>query len=408
MKLSCLQENLNWGLGVVGRAVATRTTLPITNNILLESDQSRLKLVATNLEMAISCWIGAKVEEEGTITVPAKLLTEFISSLPKDKVDVIMAPKTKTVSLRCARYEARISGMDSKDFPPIPTVEQGIGTTIEVEALRQAITQVVFAAASEESRPVLTGVDAKFEGSKLTLAAADGFRLAVYTLNLSKPVDQKIEVIIPAKTLTELNRLMGAQGEDPLRVSSSADGDQTTIKLEKSKAIKMPVTYGPIEITVNPNKSQILFKLQNIELVSQLIQGSFPQYEQLIPQTTGTKATVDVAEFLRATKTAAIFARDGTGIVRLMIAPGGELTPGKMTVSARSEEIGDDQGEIDAIVQGNEAKIAFNGKYLTDVLGVIKEAQVILETTSPSSPGVMRPVGSETYVHVIMPMFVQW
>ena len=377
MKLSCLQENLNWGLGIVGRAVPTRTTLPITNNILLETDQSRLKLVATNLEMAISCWIGAKVEEEGTITVPAKLLMEFISSLPKDKVDVAMAPKTKTLSVRCARYEARISGMDAKDFPPIPTVEQGIGTSIDVEALRQAITQVVFAAASEESRPVLTGVDAKFEGSNLTLAAADGFRLAVYKLGLSKPLSQKIEVIIPSRTLAELNRLMTDQEE-------------------------------PVEVTVNPNKSQILFKLKNIELVSQLIQGTFPQYEQLIPQSTGTKATVDVAEFLRATKTAAIFARDGTGIVRLIIAPGGELTPGKMTVSARSEEIGEDVGEIDAIVQGNEAKIAFNGKYLTDVLNVIKEAQVALETTSPSSPGVIKPVGVDNYVHVVMPMFVQW
>jgi DNA polymerase III subunit beta len=377
MKLSCLQENLSWGLGIVGKAVASRTTLPITNNILLETDQSRLKLVATNLEMAIVCWIGAKIEEEGTITVPAKLLTEFISSLPKDKVDVTMAPKTKTLALRCARYEARISGMDSRDFPPIPTVEQGLTTSIDVEVLRQAISQVVFAAASEENRPVLTGVDAKFEGNTLTLAAADGFRLAVFKMTLSHPVAQKIEVIIPAKTLVELNRLMAEQQD-------------------------------PVEMLVNPNKSQVLFKLKNIELVSQLIQGTFPQYEQLIPTTTGTKATVDVTEFLRATRTAAIFARDGTGIVRLVVTPGGDLSPGKLTISARSEEIGEDVGDIDAIVQGNEAKIAFNGKYLSDVLNVIKEAQVCLETSSPSSPGVLKPVGSDSYVHVVMPMFVQW
>jgi DNA polymerase-3 subunit beta len=377
MKLSCLQENLSWGLGIVGRAVATRTTLPITNNILLETDQSRLKLVATNLEMAISCWIGAKVEEEGTITVPAKLLTEFINSLPKDRVDISMAAKTRTLSLKCARYEARISGMDAKDFPPVPKVEDAISTSIEAEALRQAITHVVFAAASEESRPVLTGVDAKFEGSNLTLAAADGFRLAVYKLVSAKPIDKAIEVIIPAKTLAELNRMLADQ-EDP------------------------------VQVMVNPNRSQALFKLKNVELVSQLIQGSFPQYEQLIPASSSTKVTVDVSEFLRATRTAAIFARDGTGIVRLMMAPGGELTPGKMTVSARSEEIGDDVGEVDAIVQGGEAKIAFNGKYLTDVLSVLKEAQVALETTSPSSPGVLRPVGSDNYIHVVMPMFVQW
>ncbi len=377
MKLSCLQENLNKGLGIVERAVAARTTLPITTNVLLATDESRLKLVATNLEMAISCWIGAKVEDEGAITVPARLLTEFINSLPNDKVDISLSPKTKTLGLRCARFEARISGVDAKDFPPIPKVDEGITTKIEVEALRQGISQVVFATASEESRPVLTGVDAQFGGDLLTLAAADGFRLAVYKLPIATPVSQETEVIIPARTLAELNRLMVDQEE-------------------------------AIEITVNPNKSQVLFRLRNIEFVSQLVQGTFPQYNQLIPQSYNTRAVVDVAEFLRATKTASIFARDGSGIVRLVVAPGGELTPGRMTVSARSEEIGEDVGEIDATVEGEEAKIAFNGKYLTDVLSVLHGAQVALETTNPSSPGVIRPVGVDNYIHIIMPMFVQW
>ena len=377
MKLSCLQENLNRGLSVVGRAVATRATLPITNNVLLATDQSRLKLVATNLEMAISCWIGAKVEEEGAITVPARLLTEFISSLPNEKVDISLSPRTKTLELKCARFEARVSGVDAKDFPPIPKIEEGITTKVEADSLRQGISQVVFAAASEESRPVLTGVDAQFEGNLLTLAAADGFRLAVYKLPITVPVSDKSEVIIPARTLAELNRLMADQEE-------------------------------AVEITINPNKSQALFHLKNIELVSQLVQGTFPNYAQLIPQSYTTRTVVDVAEFLRATKTASIFARDGSGIVRLVIAPGGELTPGKMTISARSEEIGDDVGEIDAIVEGEEAKIAFNGKYLTDVLGVLGESQVALETTNPSSPGVIRPVGVDNYIHVVMPMFVQW
>jgi len=377
MRLSCLQENLNRGLSVVGRAVATRTTLPITNNVLLATDQSRLKLVATNLEMAISCWIGAKVEEEGAITVPARLLTEFINSLPSDRVDISLFPRTKTLGLKCARFEARISGVDAKDFPPIPKVDEGISTKVEVEALRQAISQVVFAAATEESRPVLTGVDATFDGDLLTLAAADGFRLAVYKLPLATPVSQKTEVIIPARTLAELNRLAADQEE-------------------------------AIEITVNPNKSQALFRLKNTELVSQLVQGTFPQYTQLIPQSYNTRVVVDVAEFLRATKTASIFARDGSGIVRLVITPGSELTPGKLAISARSEEVGDDVGEIDAIVEGEEAKIAFNGRYLTDVLGVLRESQVALETTNPSSPGVVRPVGVDNYIHVVMPMFVQW
>jgi len=377
MKLSCLQENLNRGLSVVGRAVATRTTLPITNNVLLATEKSRLKLVATNLEMAISCWIGAKVEEEGAITVPARLLSEFVSSLPSEKVDISLSPQTKTLGLRCARFEARISGIDAKDFPPIPKVEGGITTKVKVEDLRQGISQVVFAAATEESRPVLTGVDAKFEGDLLTLAAADGFRLAVYKLPVVEPISQNTEAIIPARTLAELNRLIAEQEE-------------------------------AIEITVNSNKGQALFRLKNVELVSQLIQGSFPNYAQLIPQSYTTRAVVSVTDFLRATKTASIFARDGSGIVRLMIAPGGELTPGKLVISARSEEIGDDVGEIDALVEGTEAKVAFNGKYLTDVLSVLREAQVALETTSPSSPGIVRPVGVDNYIHVVMPMFVQW
>ena len=382
MKLSCLQENLNRGLSIVGRAVATKTTLPITNNVLLATDEGRLKLVATNLEMAISCWIGAKIEDEGAITVPARLLTEFVSSLPADTIAVNLSPQTKTLGLKCARFEARISGIDAKEFPPIPSVDEGITTEVEVEALRQAINQVVFAAATEESRPVLTGVCTQFEGSTLTLAAADGFRLAVFKMPIKDKVSQKIEVIIPARTLAELNRLMGDQEE-------------------------------AVTITLNPNKSQVLFHLKNsknevIELVSQLVQGTFPNYSQLIPQSYNTRMIVSVADFLRATKTASIFARDGSGIVRLVITPGTESNPGKMAVSARSEEIGDDVGEIDATVEGVDAKIAFNGKYLTDVLSVIRESQVALETTSPSSPGLLRPVGTDNYTHVVMPMFVQW
>ncbi|MFC2032145.1 DNA polymerase III subunit beta [Chloroflexota bacterium] len=377
MELSCLQENLNRGLSVVGKAVATRTTLPITNNVLLATDQSRLKLVATNLEMAISYWTGAKIEEEGAITIPARLLTEFVSSLPSERIDISLLARTKTLVLKCARFEARISGVDAKDFPPIPKVDEGITTKVEVEALRQGITRVVFAAATEETRPVLTGINAEFDGDSLTLAAADGFRLAVYKLPLATPVSERTEVIIPARTLAELNRLMAEEEE-------------------------------AVEITINPNKSQALFRLKNTELVSQLVQGAFPKYSELIPQSYSTRAVVGVEEFLRASRTAAIFARDGGGIVRLVVTPGGELTPGKVKISARSEEIGEDEGEIDAIVNGEESKIAFNGKYLTDVLGVLREAQVALETTNPSSPGVIRPVGVDNYTHVVMPMFVQW
>ena len=375
MKLSCLQENLNKGLGIIGRAVASRTTLPITQNVLMTTDQSQLKLAATNLEIAISCWIGAKIENEGSITIPARVLTEFVGSLPSDIISLNL--KHHTLELKCGRYEARINGLDAADFPPIPQVGDDFSTKVKAEDLKLAINQVAFAAATEESRPVLTGVQTEFEGSKLTMAAADGFRLAVHRANLIEPVKEKVAMIIPAKAYHELNRLMGNEDQE-------------------------------IEITLNSQKSQVLFKLKGIEMVSQLIQGNFPNYSQLIPQTYGTKARIDVAEFLRAIKMAAIFARDGSGIARVIVTPGATVEAGKITISARADEIGDNIGEIDALVDGEPAKIAFNARYLADVLSVVKQAQVSLEVSTPSNPGVIRPVGTDNYDHVVMPMFVQW
>ncbi len=375
MKLSCLQENLNKGLSVVSRAVATRTTLPITQNVLIATDQSRLKLAATNLEIAISCWIGAKIEEEGAITIPARLLTEFVSSLPNDRIDISLTQRT--LQLKCARFQAKINGLDAQDFPPIPQVADGVATKIEALALREGISQVAFAAATEESRPVLTGVQFEFDGEGLAMAAADGFRLAVHYTSILSPVKAKTAVIVPARALNELNRFLTDQEE-------------------------------PVEITVNQQKTQILFRLKNIQMVSQLIQGNFPNYSQLIPQSYITRAVVDRAEFLQTIKMASIFARDGSGIVRLIVTPGVELTPGKMNISARAEEVGENVSEIDALIDGEATKIAFNARYLSDVLSVLHEKQVALETTTSSSPGVIRPVGSEKYVHVVMPMFVQW
>ena len=377
MKLSCLQENLSRGLGIVGRAVATRSTLPITQNIFFSAEQSQLKLAATNLEMATTCWVGAKVEEEGSITMPARLLIDFVSSLPNDLIEITLPSGGHTVELKSGRFQAHINGIDAQDFPPIPQVTDGIGTSVEAGALREGITQVAFAAAVEESRPVLAGINAEFEGTDLSLAAADGFRLAVHKVALPSPVEEKVTVIIPARTLTELNRLLGDQEE-------------------------------PVEILINQQKSQALFRLKGVEMVSQLIQGSFPNYSQVIPQGYTTRAVVDIGEFLRISRMSSVFARDGSGIVRLVITPGAELTPGKIAASAQAEEIGGNVSEIDALVDGEEAKIAFNVKYLSDVLSIVRQSQVALEVSTPSSPGVIRPIGVDNYVHVIMPMFVQW
>ena len=374
MNVSCLQETLNKGLGIVGRAVATRTTLPITQNVLIATDQGRLKLTATNLEMAISTWIGSTVEDEGDITIPARLLSEFVGSLQNEKVDMVTTNQPQAMTLTSARYEARIIGTDAGEFPPIPTVEDGVTAKISAAVLKKAINLVVFAAATEESRPVLTGVKLELENDQFTLAAADGFRLAVYKDKLEEPIAEDIEAIIPARTLNELNRLLSDQADS-------------------------------VELVLSPTRGQALFRLNNIEVVSQLIQGAFPNYAQLIPQSYTTRAGLRVDECLRAARTAAIFARDSSGIVRLHIQEG---SPGSLQVLARAEEVGENSAEMDAEVEGGEAKIAFNAKYLMDVLGVIDTDNVALEVTTPSSPGVIRPSNKEDYIHVIMPMFVQW
>ena len=374
MNVSCLQETLNKGLGIVGRAVATRTTLPITQNVLIATDQGRLKLTATNLEMAISTWIGSTVEDEGDITIPARLLSEFVGSLQNEKVDMVTTNQPQAMTLTSARYEARIIGTDAGEFPPIPTVEDGVTAKISAAVFKKAINLVVFAAATEESRPVLTGVKLELENDQFTLAAADGFRLAVYKDKLEEPIAEDIEAIIPARTLNELNRLLSDQADS-------------------------------VELVLSPTRGQALFRLNNIEVVSQLIQGSFPNYAQLIPQSYTTRAGLRVDECLRAARTAAIFARDSSGIVRLHIQEG---PPGSLQVLARAEEVGENSAEMDAEVEGGEAKIAFNAKYLMDVLGVIDTDNVALEVTTPSSPGVIHPSNKEDYIHVIMPMFVQW
>ena len=378
MKLSCLQDNLTKGLSIVGRAVPVRSTLPQASHIKLETDQGRLKLVATDAStMAVTCWIGAQVEEEGSITIPARLLTDFVASLPNEKIDLNVSERGHQLHLTCARNEATMAGMDAADFPPVPPVEDGLSIKLGPAELGKAITQVQFAAATDDTRPVLTGIHTLAEEQTLTLAAADGFRLAVHKLALTEEVPEKVEVIVPVRALREVERLLS---------------DQT----------------DQVEMSINGGRTQVLFKMNSVEIVATLIQGTFPNYGQLIPSSFTSRAEIDMKQFLQETRIAAIFARDGAGIVKLQMEPSGEGRPGKLTISARAEEIGEHRGDMDVKMEGEEAKIAFNSRYLQDVLQVLEVESVALETTSPSSPGVIRPIGDDSYVHVVMPMFVQW
>jgi len=388
--------------------VATRSTLPVLSNVMLATDMGRLKLAATNLEMGISCWVGAKVEEEGAITVPARVLIDLVNGLPPERIDMELIVRTSTLHLQCARFEAHIKGLDAQEFPMIPTFQEDeVGATglsplqLEAEVLGQMIEQVAFAAAVDESRPILTGVLMHFEEEsakeekRLIMAAADGFRLSVRREAFPpssvegatgrSPILGAIDVIVPARALTELARVTGSNEE-------------------------------PIVLHITSERHQILFHQGNVDLVSQLIEGHFPDYTQIIPTTYTLRTTVETGAFLKAVRMANIFARDAANIVRLSIVPGSELTPGHMSVAATSAELGDHVGEIDASmeegatgqspVRGEPMTIAFNANYLIDILSCVGTENIALETTTPSSPAVIRPVGGPDLTHVIMPIHI--
>lgn len=393
MRITCLQENLAKGLSIVGRAVSSRSTLPVLSNILLATDQGQLKLAATNLEIGINCWIGAKVEDEGAITVPTRILSEFINSLPAEKIDLDLSVRTQTLNLKCARYEANFKGIDAAEFPTIPTVaDRGDTAVIELPpaTLRQMIHQVAFAASADESRPTLTGVEVRFEEERLTMAATDGYRLARRSGGMGMIGGTRNTVIVPARSLSEV-----------ARIAADASDERA------------------IEVTITPARNQIMFHIwgksdgkggyHQVDVVSQLLDATFPDYNAIIPRSFKTRAVLDTQAFLRTVRMAFLFAREAANAVRVQISPSEGLKPGTLTITATSAELGDNVSEMDALVEGDANEIAFNAKYLIDALSAIDTPQVALEATRSTAPGVIRPVGAgpEEYTQVIMPMQLQ-
>jgi DNA polymerase-3 subunit beta len=378
VRLSILQENLAKGLSIVGRAVSSRSTLPVLGNILLSTDDGRLKLAATNLEV------------DGAITLPARLLTEWVGSVPAEKINLEMVVRTMSVNLKCARFESNIKGIDASEFPLIPTADGERSLGLPPATLRKIIDQVAFAAADakDTSRPSLTGVLARFEGDRLTLAATDGYRLSVRRTILPMPAPADHSVIIPARSLQEVSRISG-----------ECDPDQ------------------PVELAVAAARNQILFRMKGrgegekgafhqVDLVSQLIDAKFPDYSAIIPKNYTTRTVMDTAAFQRALKVASLFARDASDRVMFQVVPGSDTEPGQVILRSTSAEAGDNVAEVDALVEGNGLEIAFNARYLMEVLSVIDTPQVVLESSRSDRPGVFRPVGAgpEEFTHVIMPM----
>jgi DNA polymerase-3 subunit beta len=373
MKVTVLQENLARGLSTVSRAVSPRSTLPVLANILIATDEGRMRLSATNLEMGITCWIGAKIEEEGSTTVPSRTFSDLVGTMPDPQVSLNLDTRTQTLNVRSGASTNDIKCIDAQEFPPLPVPDFDNAIQINVSDFKEMIQQVAFAASTDEARPVLMGVLVNVDKDTVTMAAADGFRLSVRKATLSTPVSQPVSAIIPARALSELARI-------------AADGEQM------------------IQMVLPKGRGQVVFRVKDAELVSQLIDGTFPDYQQIIPRSHKSRTLVSTASLLKACKQAEIFAREGSNVVRLNIKNSGELQPGEVEISAHSEETGSNETIVEASVDGVPLLIAFNVKFLREVLEVVKTPNVAIETSAANAPGVVRPVGDEHFLHVIMPM----
>ncbi|MEI6222465.1 MAG: DNA polymerase III subunit beta [bacterium] len=368
MKISCLKENLYAGLQTVSRTVGARTTLPVLKNILLQTEGGRLKMSATDLELGIICWVGAKVEKEGTLTVPAKLLMEYVSTLPNKKIDLEF--KNNTLHLHCESYKATFTTIDADEFPEIPTFEGETKVAIKADVLKKAIQKVVFATSKDESRPVLSGVYIESEDNLLTLVSADGYRLVEKKVPLQQAFEgKKFSIIVPHRALVEVAR--GTFEEDA-------------------------------EITLQISNNQVLFSTKDSLIFSRLIEGKFPDYKKIIPQDTTNHSEIIIprGEFLQAIKVNHLFAQDGSDAVHLEI----DKTAQQLTISASTNQIGQSASTVGCKVKGKSESISFNANYLIDVLNVVSSEDVKMLISESANPGMIYDTQDDQYIYVVMPV----
>lgn len=385
MKVVCLKENLAKGLALVSRAAATRSTLPVLGNILLATDNGRLKLSATNLEIGITCWVGTAVEQDGATTVPTRTFVDLVNALPDEQVSLELNERTQTLNVKCGRFKNNVRGIEATEFPIIPAADGASTVQVSPDELRQAIERVAFAASTDEGRVILTGVlvsldnDAAGTG-RLVFAAADGFRISVRAIALGQPLPAPLSAIIPARALEELGRA--------LKVSGAQFTPQG----------------NPAGITIKPSGNQVLFHLDNVDMVSQLIDGAYPDINPLIPTQHTVRAVFATSDLSKVCRAANVFARENRNTIKLALAPANG-TPGHITVIATSAETGDTSGVIDAAIEGNPIEIGFNVKYLIEMLSAIGNGQVVMEATEPTKQVLFRPVDDNSFVHVLAPMY---
>lgn len=390
IKVSCLQENLTRGLATAGRGI-TKSTLPITESVLLKTHNGMLQLTGTNLETQITTWIGAIVEEEGEVAIPYRRLADLINSLPSDRVDLEFITAEEAADeevpddaeptiarITCDRSVTHIKAVAGTDFPARQEISEGTTIRMDPTTLRNAVGMTHFTAAPKGDRHALHGLLMHFDADGLTMAGADGYRLSLFTKPVRHELDD-VKIIVPLRTMQDVQRMIGDQSQ-------------------------------PVELTLTDDLSQIKFRMDDGEVVSQLIKAKYPNYENLIPGDWKTRATMDVEDFRNAVQTANVFAKDGSRIIRIETDPKDEEeTAWRMRLSARSDDAGDNAREIDLeTVEGESAKIAFNCQYLQEICAAMNKGKIAFEMKDPSSPGVVRWVDDDSYLHIMMPMYVQW
>jgi len=371
MKLSLLQENLNTALTNVSRFVSSKNQLPVLNNILLSTDNGRLKLSATNLELSINYWIGAKIEEEGTITVPSKEITEFVSYLTPGKIDLFLE-KNNLLTLSSPKTESTFTTNPSTDYPEFPTLNSDTCFELDLNVLTQAISQIAFSAAADDTRPVLTAILCQFTSNSLMLVATDGFRLSFKSIKLINPIDLKtdqVTFLIPAKSLLEVT--------------------------------KLAKTNTKIKIGLTSDEHQVVFILDDIELVSRLISGEYPAYQRIIPESFSSKVFLNKDEFVQAVKIASVFAKESANIVRF------NIKTNSIELTANAPQIGQNKATVDAKVEGENLEIAFNYKFLMDFLNICKSQEIIIEFNESLTPAFFHDQSDPNFSHIIMPVRLQ-
>lgn len=366
MNIQILQENLLRALLRAGRIVPTKPQLPILQNVMLSTESGRLKITTSNLETTETILVGAKVIEEGGICVPSKLISEYVSSLPQGTVELVV--NDGSLQIQCAGYKATIPGITSREYPPIPTSDIKGSVELEKDALLQNLNRVVFSAATDEGRPVLTGIRIFEKNGEIIFAATDGYRLSVKKQITDS--DHGIDLLIPARAIAEVLKIAGEEKET------------TTVSFAKQK------------------DNQLLFVIGDTEIRTRLIDGDYPDYERIIPTKHNIKVFLDRDIFMKAVKSASIFARDSANIIKL------QIHDQTVLVSSNTPLVGEDQIEIEARVEGEEGEMAFNSRYLIEFLSNCPEQELVFEMTGSLNPGVFSIENDDTYLHIIMPVRV--